>query len=374
MPLKYAGILLSSAAYSKIPTGRTGHESLLNYEEAGGHYGLIPCYLCLKDINLATRECTAYIQHNGRFIRAVIPLPSVIHNRAIHGGRANRMKLAALWKSGVRIYNLQTRFSKWDTHTILSQHPQLSHHVPVTFQFGRTALQKMMRQYEDLIIKPCFGSVGKGIMRLQKSGGLWKLQYKQNKQSSPGSHKWVTKYLGGQEVLYKLGRITRNEPFIIQQTIPLAVCAGRPFDIRMTVQRGYGGDWTLTGMFAKIAPPYTFVSNVGQGGSAASVTETLASVFPGFDVQMLIDRLRSFAMQLAEALAEKLPHLADVGLDVGITEQGELYFIECNGRDLRYGFNKAGMLHEWKMSYAHPMGYARWLLDQRAQLPHGLLY
>ncbi|MFB5677027.1 YheC/YheD family protein [Paenibacillus terreus] len=374
MPLEYAGILLSSAAYGKIPTGRTGHEWLMNYEEAGGRYGVIPCYLRLKDINPSANECIAYLLYNGRFTRAVIPLPSVIHNRAIHSGRASRQKLAALWKKGVRIYNLQTRFSKWDIHTILSQHPELSRHVPATLPLRRSALQQMMGQYEDLIIKPCFGSVGKGIMRLQKNGGFWKLQYKQNRQSGTRKQNWVTRYLGMHEAIHRVGKITRREPCIIQQTIPLAAQEGRPFDIRMTVQRSYGGGWHLTGMFAKIAPPYTFVSNVAQGGSVASVAETLSSALPGLDTRSLISKLRSFALELAEALAEKLPHLADVGLDVGITAKGEFFFIECNGRDLRYGFEQAGMLREWKMSYTHPMGYARWLLDQGVQLPHNLPY
>ncbi|MDP4098477.1 YheC/YheD family protein [Paenibacillus sp. P96] len=374
MPLEYAGILLNSAAYGKIPTGRPGHESLLNYEEAGGRYGLVPCYLRLEDINPAARECIAYIFYNGRFSRAVIPLPSVIHNRAIHGGRANRLKLASLWNNGVRIFNLQTRFSKWDIHKILSRHPTLSKHVPTSLPAGRKALTQMMNQYEDLILKPCFGSVGRGIMRLQKNGGVWRLHYKPNRQTGQKKQRWVTRYLSAQDLTYSLGRMTKKEPYIIQQTIPLATCGGRPFDIRMTVQRSYGGGWHLTGMFAKIAPSHTFVSNVAQGGSVASVLETLSIALPHLDAQVLIRKLQSFAQQIAEALAEKLPHLADVGLDVGVTEQGQLYFIECNGRDMRYGFEQAGMIHEWKMSYAHPMGYARWLLDLSKLPPLGLQY
>lgn len=368
----YAGILLSSAAYAKVPTGRTGHELLLNYEEAGDHYGVIPCYLRLQDIKPYTNECSAYVLYQGRFVRTVIPLPSVIHNRAIHNSRVSQRKLTALRQRGILVYNLQTRFSKWDIHTILSQHPQLNRHVPTTFPFKPTALQHMMRRYEDLIIKPCFGSVGKGIMRLQKSGGLWKLQYKQHRASRTARQTWATKYVDEREAIQRLDKMTRKKPYIIQQTIPLATYAGRPFDIRMTVQRSYGGAWCLTGMFAKIAPPNTFVSNVAQGGAAVSVAETLSSALPRFNRQALIDKMKLFALQHAEALAEKLPHLADVGLDVGITAEGELYFIECNGRDLRYGFKQADMLHEWKMSYAHPIGYARWLLEQGAAHAHQL--
>lgn len=80
-------------------------------------------------------------------------------------------------------------------------------------------------------------------------------------------------------------------------------------------------------------------------------------------------RIRSVGLRIARTLASSLPHLADLGLDLGITEKGQIYFIECNGRDQRYGFRKAGMTETWKASYRHPMAYGRLLLEQNSRIP-----
>ncbi|MMZ71770.1 hypothetical protein D1872_353570 [compost metagenome] len=53
---------------------------------------------------------------------------------------------------------------------------------------------------------------------------------------------------------------------------------------------------------------------------------------------------------------------------MGVTEQGKIYFIECNGRDQRYGFRKAGMNEHWMASYREPMAYGRLLLEQNARI------
>jgi hypothetical protein len=84
-------------------------------------------------------------------------------------------------------------------------------------------------------------------------------------------------------------------------------------------------------------------------------SETAASI--RMSVQML-------SLSIARQLERSLPGLADVGLDIGITKDRRLYFIECNGRDQRYGFQKAGLSDTWKDSYRRPMGDARFLLDE----------
>ncbi|MBE0344495.1 hypothetical protein E4V51_33525, partial [Paenibacillus sp. 28ISP30-2] len=119
----------------------------------------------------------------------------------------------------------------------------------------------------------------------------------------------------------------------------------RPFDIRVTVQRGYGGIWSVTGMFAKIAPSHTFVSNVAQGGSARFLPEVLsqAQTAQPWNAARLMNELERLALQIVHRLAQNLPRLADVGLDPGITQNGQLVFIEGKGRVQRDGFRQAGM-------------------------------
>ncbi|MBO0962780.1 hypothetical protein J1P26_24105 [Neobacillus sp. MM2021_6] len=69
------------------------------------------------------------------------------------------------------------------------------------------------------------------------------------------------------------------------------------------------------------------------------------------------------ALQLATALGNQLEGLADVGFDIGLKENGQPVFIECNCKDLRYSFRLAGMLYEWKQTYCNPIGYGRYIYN-----------
>lgn len=114
-------------------------------------------------------------------------------------------------------------------------------------------------------------------------------------------------------------------------------------------------------MFAKLAAPGGFVSNIARGGEALKTSLALEKAFSGEEAARIRMSVLSLSLAIARELEQSLPGLADLGLDIGVTKQGSLYFIECNGRDQRYGFRKAGLSGVWKDSYRQPMGYARYL-------------
>jgi len=155
-------------------------------------------------------------------------------------------------------------------------------------------------------------------------------------------------------------------PYLVQERVQLAEMNGRPFDLRVTVQRGWGGEWQVTGMFAKLAPAGGFVSNIARGGEAITSSSALESAFAKDKAASIRRAAMSLGLSIARALDSSLPGLADIGLDIGINGEGRLFFIECNGRDQRYGFHKAGLIEAWKETYSQPVGYARYLLEHNA--------
>jgi glutathione synthase/RimK-type ligase-like ATP-grasp enzyme len=356
----HVGVMLNPATYRGIPAMRTGHESLANYEDAGLSYELIPCFLRLEDIHIMFGTCRAYVKSGNGHRQMNLPLPLVIHNRTLYRQNENASEIDRLVQGGFYIFNEQNRFRKDHIHAILQEDPLLRPHLPRTLQGNLSSVRILMEQTGDIVIKPSSGSIGKGIMRLRHSRGAWTLQCRHP--ASP--ERWTTLRLNAGELPLFLHKRLLHTPHIVQETLPLAVYDNRPFDIRVTVQRGYGGIWGVTGMFAKIAPSHTFVSNVAQGGSARSLPEVLSQAVQPWDAARLMNELERLALQIVHRLAQKLPRLADVGLDLGITHDGKIVFIECNGRDQRYGFSQAGMNNVWKETYTQPMAYARWLLER----------
>ncbi|MDT0126504.1 YheC/YheD family protein [Paenibacillus sp. RRE4] len=359
------GIMFDSRMYRGIPAGRTGQESLANYEQAAACYGLTPCFLRLEDIDLDRKTCLAYVKKEGRYVRERIPLPSIIHNRSLQLRRAEQRQITRLLLQGIQVYNVRNRYRKDHVHDMLRQDPFLKDHLPHAVKATPESLTYMMEHYQDLVIKPCSGSIGHGIMRLFRKEGTWKLTC-ETRASRKG---WATfKLSRAQLPSATLRRIFRHA-YLIEERIPLIRHEGRPVDLRVSVQRGGDGVWSVTGMFAKAAPAHTFVTNIAQGGKVMTVAGALGLAEPSTELFQLQARIAMVALRIAHTLASNLPHLADLGLDLGVTQNGEIYFIECNGRDQRYGFRKAGMQEHWQMTYNKPMAYGRLLVNHNSSIP-----
>lgn len=355
---KLVGILLNADMHRGVPRLKTGQESLSNYEEAAAAYGLVPCFLKLADIDTDSGFSAAYIKGSHGYKSVVVPTPTVIHNRAIYSQNSPGMQ--RLLRHHPLVYNTCNRYGKDEIHELLEQHEELREVLPATT--GVSGLKQMMNRYPDLILKPCRGSIGNGVMRLVRKGPQrWSLNY-----LSPTMRRWISTPVYQGALPKMLRARLASVPYLVQERIPLAEIGGRPFDLRVTVQRGWGGDWQVTGLFAKLAPPGGFVSNIARGGEALSSSFALEKAFSRGIAAHIRMAVETLSLVIARCLEQDLPGLADIGLDIGITKDGRIFFIECNGRDQRYGFHKAGLTEIWKESYRRPMGYARFLLEKNS--------
>ncbi|WP_150269734.1 YheC/YheD family protein [Paenibacillus tepidiphilus] len=356
---KLVGILLNAAMHRGVPRLQTGQESLANYEEAAAAFGLIPCFLKLSDIDTESGFCIAYLKHPEGYRTVVVPTPAVIHNRAIYD--QNSRGVERLIRQGLMVYNTCNRYGKDQIHGLLEQNEALREFLPATAS-GYSGLKEMMQEYPDLILKPSRGSVGQGVMRLTSAGGgHWRWSYR-----PAGGRRWIKASVRQAALPASLKARLSKVSYVVQERVPLAEIDRRPFDLRVTVQRGWGGDWQVTGMFAKLAAAGSFVSNIARGGEALPPAMALEEAFGSAEAARLRLAVATLSLAVARELSLSLPGLADIGLDIGVTVDKRIYFIECNARDQRYGFRKAGLDGVWKDSYRRPMGYARQLLDHPA--------
>jgi hypothetical protein len=296
---------------------RHKHEQLCFYEEACHTYNFEPIFLTYATL---PKRCT---------------WPKLIHNRTYARTKAEHNLLQRLQQNSY-VFNGGNRYSKWVVHQWLMQNEYLRPNLPATALATERHLRLWKQKFPRLLIKPTYGSIGRGILALTKTSRGWE-------------------WRNG-----KGGRVQPKIPprSIIQQRLPLAELDGNPFDIRVSVQRNGLGNWQVTGMTGKQLNPerHAIVTNVAQGGIVFDVRQRLAANW--------LARLESFAIAIAFQLSLKVPRLADIGLDVGVTADGFPLFIECNFRDLRYSFAEIGMEQEWQMSYVNPVAYAAYMREK----------
>ena len=160
-----------------------------------------------------------------------------------------------------------------------------------------------------------------------------------------------------------LQSLISNPNIIIQQRIPLAMSKGGAFDTRVSVQKNGSGGWQVSGIVGKVAKKGSFLTNVAQGGICYPLKELMKDL-PHLDHQQVHKEIEQLAIKVVQQLESEIPNLADLGLDIGITNEGMPMFIECNGRDLRVTFRNAMMLEEWKMTHVAPIRYANYLSEK----------
>ncbi|WP_314590918.1 YheC/YheD family protein [Paenibacillus terrigena] len=356
----YVGILLNASAYRGIPLGRTQNESLSAYEEAGQEFGIIPCYFRLSDIQPGEPFTTAYVKSKYGYIRKSVPTPRVVHNRAIYFKSDCNHQIRSLVESGIYIFNEENRYGKLYVHELLQHDLMLKTHLPETLPLSNVNLKHMMERHTELILKPNNSSLGRGVMKLRCIHGTWHATYPITGRRTV----WRTVKCRMGELPSVIQRKIGKEQYIIQQYIPLAKYQGRPFDLRVSVQRNVNGEWQITGMIARVAAHHRYVTNLARGGTSLPAEKVIARALPTLSKAYLMSHVSFLSMYIVKRLEMTLPHLADVGLDIGLTAEGVPMFIECNGRDQRYSFREAGLAQVWKSTFRNPIAYASHVLKQ----------
>lgn len=308
-------------------------------------------FMSLRGIDLKRNRASGLVWRKGGYAAVNKPIPPVIHNRAMPFSRTQLGKLRRL--GGMRhVFNARNRYSKYRIHRLLSRNASFRSHLPMTRPFGKQSLRGMLASFNSLYMKPQSGSVGEGIIRLRrKSGSSWSIRTSRGTATIP------------QNRLYSmLSKQIRGKSYLIQKSIDLAKYKGRPYDIRVSVQRGAGGTWRVTGMVGKVARRGSHVTNLARGGTVKRCEVLFRG--SGLPVNMTMARVGGLSLRMAVYLAANLHRLSDVGFDIGVDRNGKPYFIEMNGRDQRYSFAKCGLYNVFHNTYDNPVRYAIHLVRQ----------
>ena len=194
--------------------------------------------------------------------------------------------------------------------------------LPSTRTLTEESFRTMLDRYRQVIAKPVGSYGGSGVMKVTMNGdGSCSVHY--------GSRKKVLSDAGAaySYIRSKIGK-TR---YLVQRCIPLARIGGRPFDLRVMVQRTGGSPWQVTGKLAKVAGSGYIVTNIrrSKGYVLPARTAILRSNLHGSASRILkqVDRV---SLSAARRLHRVYRWLRTVGMDIGIDKKGKVWIIEGN--------------------------------------------
>lgn len=245
-------------------------------------------------------------------------------------------------------YKSSTIKSKWKKTQWLLKESHIKQYVPATMTFSEKNLQSMLSSYSTVYFKPTNGSGGANIIRINKKDGGYQTQYNTVK----------TTYRT-QEKLYKeLKRFAGKKKFLLQKGIRLAKSNGRPFDIRVMVQKTNKGHWISSGLFTKIGIPNKVATNYNQGGSVGYFDKTLAGA--GYDhlsIQNMESKLKQLGVSVGHNFDRNYKGFKELGLDVALDNNRKPWILEVNTRPQFYPLkNTNKTLYNRILSYGKQYG------------------
>ncbi|MEA1961247.1 MAG: YheC/YheD family protein [Bacillota bacterium] len=311
-----------------------------------------------NSINYHRKTISGYRYTQKGWVKGTFPIPDVIYPREA-GYSPPKLRIRSRLESmGARFIN-PPLVGKWQTYKILSQNEELIKYIPDTRLVNSfQQVDRMIKRYHAVYMKPVSGSQGKNIVRVvkKKNNRSYEYQYQMNNQTYRGTAATL------HDLQRNLHRVMGRKSYIVQQRINLIRSQGNIIDVRVLVQKDESGRFCVTGKACRVGRNGSITSNISSGGKGRKVESVLLQAFPEPEQRdQILEELNQVALLMAEELENKYEKIGEMGIDIGIDRDGRIWFIEANLRPARQVFSLIGEKKTRMASVEKPMKYARYL-------------
>lgn len=255
-----------------------------------------------------------------------------IPNRTAEKRPAVKRCLDNLQRENIPVFN-PSFLDKWVTYNWLLSDRKVSGHLPKTYLFNKSGLERMLREYGSVYLKPRQGSVGRGIVRIDTN----KQGYVIYSRSANGYVTHIEKNIS--KAIARIKTIYPRNDYMMQQTIDLARYKGRVFDIRTLIQKDLEGKWKVTGVGVRLAAKNAHLTHVPNGGQILPLKTALDDILEANEIRMHVvhDRIIELAQAVASCI-DRNSHTSfgELSLDIALDTNLSLWLIEANSKPFRF--------------------------------------
>ncbi|MBP1933785.1 YheC/YheD family protein [Ammoniphilus resinae] len=211
--------------------------------------------------------------------------------------------------------------SKWTKTHLLMQDDQVKARIPDTRPLTYENLTDMLSLYSVLYLKPDNGMKGQGIIRLTHVEDSYLFHTREAQ--------W--EFLTFEDMLPILKQLTKNYKFVIQQGVSLLTYQEHPIDFRVLLQKPKD-KWVYSGIVGKMGEKNSIVTNMALGGKGVSFKTALTQTLQmeEEEIKSLRDAIRDLCFRIADQLTSKYHGLRELGIDLVIDPNREVWILEVN--------------------------------------------
>jgi len=299
----------------------------------------------------------AYDPKKKSWVRGVYVFPAAVYVRRASVNMSLHDRLTKL--VGNNFYNSYA-FNKWELWDWLSKSPAIRPHLPETVLARDSGdVERLLNKFGKVYIKPYRGFQGLGIYQVEKSDRGYELRTRVEGENREQVFKTWSK------LYQQLSADVDLMKYIAQQNINLLKVDDRIADMRVIAQKGRRGQWEIHGAVSRFGGKESVVSNISSGGHAENTGETLLKLY-GKDAEMEAyckwTEIQALALKTSEKLETAGFHYGNLGLDIALDQNGQLWIIEVNNvyPDHTIALDAANpMLYHATMGT--PLLYSKWL-------------
>ena len=335
----WQGFLINNISISTLKGRLTGMTSLgiLQWSPSEKDYYLKKVALsCVKegiqvfsispsDLRINSSIVTG-MQFNEKSImwdRKTFLLPEYIYDRCFYSSAQDSRKDAV---AKVKTLKNKVTFlgsglpNKWAVYQWLKNESSLRNFLPPTQLLSETCFNSYLTTFNKIVIKPVFGSGGKGFYVIKQTGEAVKLYDRENSLILKEKDR-ATFFKKLKKFLPLLG-----SGFILQPYMHLQINE-QPFDLRVVVQKYAPDKWNIIGQGFRMGKRGMLVSNLVTGGEIHSFNDFPLSFPPS-----LKKKIKQLSRIIPTVLEKNHSPLFELGIDFGIDHQKRLWILEVNSK------------------------------------------
>lgn len=317
--------------------------NFLDLIQTGERLGVDVYVVTTKDFNLSGNEIYGfrYNSQNKKWSRELVPAPQVVYNRIPY--RKMEMKpevqqtiQACNRSSSVHLFN-PSFFNKWTLFSWLNGAKDSKPYMPDTKQLSSADdMSSLLRKHAVLYLKPVKGKAGKGIMRIDRittksAQTQYRLSRQVDKQMTYSVHNSTS------ELWNEWNRHRGSNEYIVQQGIALARYKQRAYDLRALIQKTSKGEWSVSGVGARVAGKASITTHVPRGGSIDDPFKLLSQGFGPKEAKSILKRVETAAVTLATQIEKSSGNqLGEMSMDIGVDVGGHIWFFEANSKPMKF--------------------------------------